>query len=107
MKLAFLVTAYALGMAGSNLLLKMASAASGAMWWIWFAAANAVGFSCVVIMPFALKLAPAPLVYALSIGLGFTALQIAAWVVFREALGPAQWAGVACVGLGLVLLQCK
>jgi multidrug transporter EmrE-like cation transporter len=60
--------------------------------------------------PFAtaeLGLAPAPLVYALCIGLGFTALQIGAWAIFREPIAPAQWAGVACVALGLVLLQCK
>jgi multidrug transporter EmrE-like cation transporter len=107
MKLALLVTAYALGMAGTNLLLKMASTATGWAWWGWFAAANAVGFSCVVVMPFALQLAPAPLVYALCIGLGFTALQIGAWAIFREPIAPAQWAGVACVALGLVLLQCK
>lgn len=107
MKLALLVAAYALGMAGTNLLLKMASQEAGWKWWAWFAAANAVGFSCVVVMPFALKLASAPLVYAWCIGLGFTALQVGAWVVFREPLAPAQWAGVACVGLGLVLLQCN
>jgi hypothetical protein len=60
MKLALLVTAYALGMAGTNLLLKMASAATGWAWRGWFAAANAVGFSCVVVMPLALQLAQVP-----------------------------------------------
>jgi multidrug transporter EmrE-like cation transporter len=107
MKLAALVIAYALGMAGTNLLLKLAAEASGTRWWLWFVLANTVGFTCVVVMPFALKLAPSNIVYALCIGLGFTLLQIIAWVIFREPLSAAQWAGVACVAAGLVLLQMK
>lgn len=107
MRLALLVSLYALAMAGSNLLLKVVANSTGWRWWLWFAAANAVGFSCVVVMPVALRLGPAPLVYAVAIGLGFTALQVGAWLIFREPLSVVQWAGVGCVAAGLVMLQWK
>lgn len=105
MRLAVLVFLYSAAMAGTNLLLKAAALHTGWRWWALFAAANAVGFTCVVVMPFALRLAPSNLVYALCIGGGFCLLQLAAWLLFREALSPWQWTGVACVALGIVLLQ--
>jgi len=107
MKLALLILAYALGMAGANLCLKMNAGSTGWQAWAWFIAANATGFTCVVVLPFALKLAPSNLVYAWAIGLGFLLLQLGAWLVFREPLSPVQWSGVVLFGVATVLLQWK
>lgn len=107
MRLALLIAAYALGMAGANLLLRFTSRAEGLSWWLWFAAANATGFVCVAVLPHALKLAPSNIVYALSIGIGFCLLQITAWLLFRENLTAWQWGGVGLIALGVVLLQLK
>lgn len=107
MKLALLVAAYAVGMAGANILLRYTSQAQGWPWWLWFAAANITGFVCVVVLPHALRLAPSNIVYALTIGIGFCLLQLTAWALFRENLSPWQWAGVLFVALGIILLQIK
>ena len=102
-----LVFIYAVAMAGANILLKFASQSTGLQWWIYFALANATGFSCVVVLPFALKLGNPNLVYALAIGGGFTLVQISSCLLFREPLSQCQWSGVALVALGLILLQIK
>lgn len=107
MKLAWLIGAYALGMAGANLLLKLAALQTGWKAWVFFGAANVTGFTCVVVMPFALKLAPAHVVYAWALGLGFCLLQVMTAVCFKEGINGWQWAGMGCVALGLVLMQIR
>ncbi|MDX6766893.1 MAG: hypothetical protein SFU85_08890 [Candidatus Methylacidiphilales bacterium] len=107
MKLGLMIACYAAGMAGANLLLRYTSMAHGWAWWAWFAAANATGFICVVVMPHALKLGSSNVVYALALGGGFCLLQLSAWWLFREPLSAWQWAGVGFVALGLVFLQIK
>ncbi|GAB4242671.1 MAG: hypothetical protein OHK005_06640 [Candidatus Methylacidiphilales bacterium] len=107
MKLVLLIAAYALGMAGANLLLKLAALHVGWKAWAFFAAANTTGFVCVAVMPFALKLAPAHVVYAWALGLGFCLLQVAAAVWFQEPVSGWQWAGIGCVAAGLVLMQVR
>jgi multidrug transporter EmrE-like cation transporter len=107
MAFALYVTAYALGMAGANLLLKLVALHSGWQAWLLFLAANISGFICVVVMPFALKLAPANVVYAWALGIGFCLLQIVAAFWFKEPLNPWQWSGIACVGIGIILMQVR
>jgi multidrug transporter EmrE-like cation transporter len=107
MMLWFLIAAYACSMAGANLCLKYAAMAHGTAAWAWFAAANVVGFLCVASLPFALKLAPANVVYALAIGLGYLVLQVAGFLLFREPLSTWQWTGITLVGMGTFLLQLK
>jgi len=107
MKLLLYTLIYALCMAGANLLLKFASQTQGLRWWIFFALANATGFGCVVILPYALKLAPSNIVYALAVGSGFCLLQISAALFFREPLSLWQWIGVVGMAVSLILLQIR
>lgn len=106
-RLALLIGLYAAGMAGANLLLKLVAGQEGWRAWGLFAAANAVGFVCVAVMPFALRLAPAHQVYAWALGLGFCLLQVVAAFWFREALGVWQWVGMGLVGVGLAIMQLR
>jgi len=107
LKLALLIAWYAVAMAGSSVLLRMASQSHGLHWWAYFGAANCVGFSCVVSLPYALKLAPSNLVFALTTGCGFCLLQLALWFFFREPITGWQWAGLAFIFLGILFLQIK
>ncbi len=107
MKLFALIAGYATAMAFANLCLKWCSLNQGWKWWAWFAAANLSGFLCVVLLPFALKLAPSQIVYAFAIGSGFCLLQLTAHLVFKEPMSHIQWAGVVLVASGIFLLQWK
>ena len=64
MKFALLVFGYAVSMAGSNLLFKVASEKEGTQWWLWFLAGNEVGFGCPVLITYALREQSPHLVYA-------------------------------------------
>ncbi len=107
MKFYSLILIYALSMTSANIFLKFASQAQGLRWWIFFALANVTGFASVIALPFALKLSNPNLVYALAIGGGFTFLQLASCLLFREALSSWQWGGIALITLGIVLLQIR
>ena len=106
-KFFFFIVVYALSMAGANLLMKVASQMEGPRWWIYFGLANLAGFGMVLVLPFALKLANPNLVYALTIGVGFTLLQLSACFFFREALSPWQWGGIGLITLGIIFLQIR
>lgn len=107
MKLTLLIASYALCMTMNNLFFKWAAMADGWRYWPWFIAGNLAGFLGCVVMPFALKLGPSNMVYALSIGGGFCLLQLSALWIFREPLSPWQWAGVGLIAAGIFLLQFK
>ena len=106
-KFVCLIVVYAISMAGTNILMKFTSQMEGPRWWIYFGLANLVGGGMVIVLPFALKLANPNLVYALTIGSGFTLLQLCACFIFRESLSPWQWGGIGLVTLGLVFLQIR
>lgn len=107
MKLYLLISFYAVCMALANLCLKWASQHQGISYWLYFGAANIIGFASVIALPFALKLGPSQVVYACSIGGGFCLLQLTAFWIFKEPLTSIQWAGVVLVTLGMILLQWK
>jgi multidrug transporter EmrE-like cation transporter len=107
LKLTLFIVWYAVAMAASSVLLRFASQSHGLHWWGYFAAANVVGFSCVVALPFALKLAPSNLVFALSMGCGFCLVQFALWWFFREPISTWQWVGLVFITLGILFLQIK
>jgi len=107
MKLYVLITSYAIGMALANLCLKWASQNTGMKYFVWFAGANLAGFTTVIILPYALKLAPSNVVYAMSIGGGFCLLQLTTFWIFREPLSQIQWVGVFLIMIGIILLQWK
>lgn len=105
MKFAFLVFGYALSMAGSNLLFKVASDKAGPAWWLWFLAGNVVGFGCPVLITYALREQSPHLVYAFTLGAGFVMVQVAGWFFFHAPMTAMQIAGLALTAAGLVMLQ--
>ncbi|NCZ96068.1 hypothetical protein EBZ02_02715 [bacterium] len=105
MKFAFLVLGYAVSMAGSNLLFKVASEKQGALWWLWFLGGNVIGFGCPVLITYALREQSPHLVYAFSLGAGFVLVQVAGWFFFHAPITALQVGGLALTAAGLVMLQ--
>jgi len=105
LKFALLVFGYALSMAGSNLLFKVASEKEGAPWWLWFLAGNVVGFGCPVLITYALREQSPHLVYAFTLGAGFVLVQLAGWFFFHAPITAMQIGGLALTAAGLVMLQ--
>ncbi len=105
MKFALLVLGYAISMAGSNLLFKVASEKAGTPWWLWFLAGNVVGFGCPVLITYALREQSPHLVYAFTLGAGFVLVQVAGWVFFHAPVTAMQVGGLALTAVGLVMLQ--
>ncbi|NCY21124.1 hypothetical protein EBX31_04100 [bacterium] len=105
LKFVFLVLGYAISMAGSNLLFKVASEKEGAAWWLWFLAGNVAGFGCPVLITYALREQSPHLVYAFTLGAGFVLVQLAGWWFFRSPITGMQVGGLVLTALGLVMLQ--
>lgn len=105
LKLALLVLGYAISMAGSNLLFKVASEKEGTAWWLWFLAGNVAGFGCPVLITYALREQTPHLVYAFTLGAGFVLVQLAGWWFFRSPITGMQMGGLVLTALGLVMLQ--
>ncbi len=105
LKFFFLVIGYAISMAGSNLLFKVASGKEGMAWWIWFLAGNVAGFGCPVLITYALREQTPHLVYAFTLGAGFVLVQLAGWWFFRSPITGMQMGGLVLTALGLVMLQ--
>jgi len=109
----WLVLAYAVSMAASNLCFKMVHQGAGWSWkepsaaWAWFFAGNAAGFFCPIIITWALKQSNAQITYALCLGVGFCLVQFGSFVFFREPLSWIQWSGIILIALGVFLLQVK
>jgi multidrug transporter EmrE-like cation transporter len=101
------VLAFAVANAGSGILFKLAADETGrkALWrFIW---GNLVGALGPVAMTLALKRANPNVVYALCYGGAFTLLQLLTWKMFHQPLSTPQWAGIACIAGGIVLLQIR
>ena len=105
LKFALLVFGYAVSMAGSNLLFKVASEKAGTQWWLWFLAGNVVGFGCPVLITYALREQSPHLVYAFTLGAGFVLVQVAGWFFFHAPITVMQVGGLALTAAGLVMLQ--
>lgn len=105
LKFALLVFGYAVSMAGSNLLFKVASGREGVSWWLWFLAGNVVGFGCPVLITYALREQSPHLVYAFTLGAGFVLVQVAGWLFFHAPITAIQVAGLVLTATGLILLQ--
>lgn len=102
-----LVTGFVVSNAGASLLFKYASARTGwGMAWFYIAG-NVVGFFAPLCLMFALRGTNPNVIYALCFGGGFVALQLASLLLFRTPLSAVQWAGIAVVAAGIVLLQWK
>jgi small multidrug resistance pump len=105
LKFVFLVLGYAISMAGSNLLFKVASEKEGTAWWLWFLAGNVAGFGCPVLITYALREQSPHLVYAFTLGAGFVLVQLAGWWFFRSPITFMQMGGLVLTAVGLVMLQ--
>jgi multidrug transporter EmrE-like cation transporter len=105
LKFVFLVVGYAVSMAGSNLLFKLASEKEGTAWWLWFLAGNVAGFGCPVLITWALREQSPHLVYAFTLGAGFVLVQLAGWWFFRSPISGMQVGGLVLTAAGLVMLQ--
>lgn len=72
----------------------------------WQAIGNVSGFLGVLALTYVLRYAPLSLALAFSWGLGFVAAEVVgAHLIFREVISPLQWAGVALIGGGLILMS--
>jgi len=105
LKFALLVFGYAVSMAGSNLVFKIASEKTGTDWWLWFLLGNVVGFGCPVLITYALREQSPHLVYAFTLGAGFVLVQVAGWFFFHAPITAMQVGGLALTAVGLVMLQ--
>src|SRR5918992_785188 len=95
------VVGFIIASASSSITFKLAADSSGkrAIWY--YVIGNVIGALGPLALTFALKRAGPNLVYALCYGGAFAILQIVSWRLFREPLSIYQWAGVACVGIGI------
>ena len=75
---------------------------------VWlFVAGNLIGFFCTVFLTLALKGQHPNIIYALCTGGGFCVLQLASFLIFRMPLSSYQWAGIALIVCGMIVLQLK
>ena len=106
-ELFFFLVCFMVANTWSSIQFKLASASSGktALWH--FVAGNVIGFLGPVALTFALKHGKPNLIYAMCFGGAFALLQLVSWRLFEQQLTPFQWAGIGCVGVGIILLQLK
>lgn len=68
-------------------------------------AGNLAGLVAVLALTFVLRYLPLNMAYALTAGLGFVLVQVvASRLVLGESVTVLQWAGVALIVLGIVLI---
>ncbi len=104
---ALLVSGYIVAVAGSNLCFKLADVPSQARAIWFFIAGNAIGFFCTIFITLALRGRNPNVIYAICLGGGFCALQLASLLVFKTPLSVIQWLGVGLIGFGIICLQFK
>lgn len=93
---------------GASLLFKLAADQQVRRAMIgYFVLGNLAGVFAPVFLTLALRGTHANYVYAICYGVSFCALQIVSFLFFRQALSPYQWAGIACVAAGVLLLQVR
>ncbi|HDN80944.1 MAG: hypothetical protein DRI61_05445 [Chloroflexi bacterium] len=90
----------------SNIGLKLSAASANWRGFLaWQAVGNLTGFMGVLAFTLLLKLIPLHLAYGITAGFGFVLVQVvAARLFFHERITPVQWAGVALVSLGILLI---
>lgn len=105
--LAFLVALFSIASTSAAIQFKLSSASVGrkALWY--FIIGNVIGALGPVALTLALRRGNPNLVYALCYGCAFSLLQVVSWRMFQQPLSPVQWAGVALVGIGILLLQVR
>lgn len=73
---------------------------------IWQGVGNVAGFFAVMSLTLVMRYISLSQALAFSWGLGFIAVEVfGARLLLREVITPLQWAGVALVGGGLVLIS--
>jgi multidrug transporter EmrE-like cation transporter len=73
--------------------------------WFWQIAGNLAGFIGVLTLTRLLRLIPLHVAYPVTMGLSVIGVQvIAAFLLFRESIGPLQWVGTGLVTLGVALI---
>jgi len=103
----FCILGYIAAQVGSMLCFKLVSEKTGRAALKFFLIGNGIGFLCTIFLPLALKNQNPNLIYALCLGGGFCFLQFSSYLLFKTPLSTLQWGGIACVALGMVLLQIK
>lgn len=101
------IAGFVVSSTGASLVFKAAADAAGWAAFRFFLLGNFVGVWAPVCLMYALKGTNPNVVYAVCYGIGFCALQIASFHLFRQPLSAWQWAGVGVVGVGILLLQIR
>jgi multidrug transporter EmrE-like cation transporter len=101
------VVGFMITSAWSSVQFKLAAEHSGrtAVWY--FILGNVIAALGPVALTLALKRANPNVVYALCFGGAFTLLQVLSWRLFHQSLSAFQWIGIACVAVGIFLLQIR
>jgi len=102
-----LVIGFIISSVASSLIFRIASQHSGKAALLYFVLGNAAGIAVPICLTFALKSSNPNLIYAMTIGGAFCALQLASWLCFKQHMSPVQWTGVALVAVGMLLLPFK
>jgi multidrug transporter EmrE-like cation transporter len=72
----------------------------------WQVLGNLSGFISVLAFTGLLRWVPLHIAYPVTQGLAMLGVQvIAAWLLFREGIGPLQWAGTLLVVVGIALIS--
>jgi multidrug transporter EmrE-like cation transporter len=74
----------------------------------WQVVGNFSGLVTVIALTFLLRLTSLHVAYPVTTGLSVVGVQvIASWLLFREAITPAQWLGTLLVVGGIVLITAR
>lgn len=88
---------------------KLSSASSD--WrgfWLWQILGNLAGFAGVLALTALLRLIPLHVAHPVTHGLAVVGVQVfAAWLLFRESIGPLRWLGTGFVVTGIVLISIR
>jgi multidrug transporter EmrE-like cation transporter len=109
----FRVTAFILGHLALNTLAnasyKLSSMSSDwRRFLLWQIIGNLSGFVGVLVFTGLLRLVPLHVAHPVTQGLAVIGVQVvAAWILFRETIGPFQWAGSGLVIVGIALISTR
>lgn len=103
----WLVLAFIAFSVTGSLCLRVAGQHHGGPAVAWFIAGNASGFVAATLLTLTLRGRHPNIIYALCLGGGFCALQLAARLLFHVPLSPAQWLGVSLIAAGMIVLQVR
>jgi len=100
----FLVIGFVVCSVASSLIFRVAAQHHGRAALLYFVLGNTVGIAVPICLTLALRGTNPNVIYALTIGGAFCLLQLASWLFFKESLSTTQWAGIALVAVGMILL---